>query len=1321
MKRILLFMLTILTLAFATTPLSAQNTLTVANGTNTNEYVPVYGYYADAYLRAQIVYPESMLVDMQNNAITEMTFYLNGSPSWTATFNVKIGISADSILSGFSSAQTITVYSGTLPIQNNEMTLSLETPFTYTGGHLLVEFSTITPGNYVSASYYGINSNCSSVQGYSYSSVSSVSASQRNFIPKTTFSYGTPALCSKPMNVTATNVTTTTATISWVGDSDAASYTVAYMPASESDWANALTVSAYDTTIDLSGLTPSTFYKARVQTACSDNTETNWSNVCNFATACEAITITTAWVEDFESYAGSGEQPFNCWATPVSTPGGGPFVYCNYGNAAHSGSNTCELKGNNNMLVLPEFTNDIHELRLSFWATAVTPSNGTLEIGVLPDMDDLTSFEVVATAGTPGPRNSSAGGNGNFMGPFYFSNVTATNGRIALRYSSSYGVSNSWNLDDFTVDMAPLCSEISNLQVSNVYGTNATLSWNSTVVGDVLEYNVYVHDNTTGADNVYTTSDTTYTIMGLNELTAYTVGVFTTCATATSDTVFTNFMTPCNSPVDYTVGSGTSETYYFPTYSCYDYSYTQQIIPAAQLGGDPVDFASLFFQCTSAVSGSRNWNIYAALLPNDTNLLAGWILPSATIPFQLIHSGPVTITSTGTDNWFEVALDTVLAYDGTSNLLLSFQDMTGSYDCSNYYRSHSDATTTNMSRYAYRDGTPYNYANPDEAGDVSNNVNNIRFIFCDQSTCIRPNTLAASNVTETSADISWVSAGAESSWELEYKAAGDTTWISEGTISATNHTLSNLTANTQYTVRVRALCGPNDMSMWSETVSFRTECGPIATIPYSENFEDASAIYSTSQDNYYLCWNRYASNQDHYVYVSGSSSYAHGGSHFLDFHHTTNCYNIAIMPAIDQSIAVSTLMVNFWACRTGATGLLEVGVMSDYADASTFEPVDTIDLSAANTYQYVEQYVKFENYQGTGQYVAFRVSNANSCGYYIDDVVLDFSPECSEINSLNVSEISGTSALITWTDGPFGTVDNYTLEYSLAGEEVWNPITVDTTSYLLGNLEPSTYYDIRVMVNCDGSISSDYVTTTFHTACLVGGDVTIGEGTSTNNYLPSYSFYKYSYSQQLFLASELGQPKDIESVTFDLATYSMTRTYKIYLMHTSASSISSWIDASNAQLVFDASQDLHAGLNTFQFSTPFAYNGTDNLLLIVLDNTGSYQSSPYNAWRSHPAFSNASRYIYQDGSSYSISSVPTSSGSSASSRNNVIFGAGCDTTTSCVSPHINIASVSQTSATIKRLCMDKCRHGDIHVGGYQRPYPEHHLCGTYAFRLRRRI
>ena len=546
-------------------------------------------------------------------------------------------------------------------------------------------------------------------------------------------------------------------------------------------------------------------------------------------------------------------------------------------------------------------------------------------------------------------------------------------------------------------------------------------------------------------------------------------------------------------------------------------------------------------------------------------------------------------------------------------------------------------------------------------------------------TCAHPTDLVVDAVTSETVDIHWTEAGNASTWYVEYGPDGFEP--GQGTVEIaydTFLTIYGLTPNTEYDVYVWADCG--GMESTSIDANFRTDCGPISQLPYFEDFE--TGIYSTSQDNYILCWNRSTSDPAHYVYTP-SGSHAHSSSHFLDFHYTPNCYVIAIAPELDQSFDVSQLMVNFWACQTnsyGTLGTLEVGVMTDKDADSTFVPVDTIDLSSMAAYAYAEQFVKFDNYTGNGKYIAFRVSNCTNCGYYIDDLTIDYAPDCSPVNDLTISDITGTSAIVSWQPGFFGTVDSYTLEYAEGGTENW--ITVDNiteTSYLLGGLNHSTYYDVRVMPTCADLSIGDWVMETFHTNCLVGGDFTIGDGTATNSYLPSYSYYGYSYTQQLFLASEIGSPRSIESVTFDMANYAVTRTYKIYLMHTSETNSDNWIDASNAQLVFDAPQQLQAGLNTFNFSQPFEYNGTDNLLLIVMDMTGSWTNG--NTWRTHTAPVTASRYVYQDGSAYSTTSTP-SGGTSTSARNNVIFGAACDTTTTCASPNINVTNITSDGATV---------------------------------------
>ena len=1253
--------------------------------------------------------------------------------------------------------------------------------------------------------------------------------------------------------------------------------------------------------------------------------------------------VTLPFTDDLEGYASS--QVPECY-NRISTSSY-PYIY-NYSSYAHSGSNCIYAymynTTDNYMMVLPKMfdmnTYPMESLMVNFWART-SNANNSVTVGVMSDPTDASTF-------TPIQTFTFAATNTYYEYTAYFGSAAAGKPYIAFKYNCG-SIYTYIYMDDITVDVAPTCSPVINLTFDNVYGTNASLHWQPNTVGETVEYVITVTD-ASGLTSTETTTETDYILAGLSEQTAYTVTVQPDCGGGDLGTaVSVNFTTPCLAPIEAVNNSYPTSTYstegnHFPMSNHYLNSFTEQIYLPGDFNNVSAEFSGMSFQYNDGQVITRTLDIYMAHTADNEFVQNVWATP--TDSYVHVYSGPVTFNNTGTNRWVDIAFDTNFYYNGSDNLLLIVNDITGSEVNNSNAKFYTMNTNANRSQCKYTHEASDNWSinNMPTSGTLHTQVNNIRLTACDVVSCIAPNTVAVGTTDASSAEISWYNPNASQNCEVEYKGSSDADWNSTGTISGTSYTLTGLDANTVYQVRVRALCGANNESNWSETVTFRTECEAIVTLPYVQNFDtdtygsgteayiycwdryttdpskpvqmyptsaahttpnairfydganvtniaimpkvdesislnqlqvdfwvrstsstapvilelgvmtdksdpttfeildtipapylpnneytlveyslanytgygqyiafraskgnggnnlrlddvtldyipvcqhpvdlvvdavtsdavtfhwseiggasawfveygpagftpgegtqeyaydttytisglnpntqydvyvwsDCGGMESTSinatfrtdcgpivelpffedfetgvyntgmynssgQQDYIVCWNRYASDPAHHFYIPTGTTYSHSGSHYLDAHWTSNCYNIAIAPALDQSFDVSQLMVHFWACRTGASGTLEVGVMDDPAADTTFFPIDTIDLSNMNTYVYDEKYVKFNNYTGTGKYVAFRVANASSCGYYIDDVTIDYAPACSPVSGLEISEISGTSAVVSWQPGYFGTVDSYTLEYSEGGQENW--VTVDNitaTTYLLGNLDFSTYYDVRVKTTCSDGTTGDWVMETFRTNCLVGGDVTVGDGTSTNSYLPSYSFYNYSYTQQLFLASEMGQPKSIESVTFDIATYSATRTYKIYLMHTSATSVSSWIDASSAQLVFDAPQQMQAGLNTFQFSTPFMYNGSDNLLLIVLDNTGSYQS-PYNYWRTHTAFSNASRYIYQDASAYSTSSVPASAGTGTSSRNNVIFGSPCDSTTTCVAPNLSISAITSDGATV---------------------------------------
>lgn len=77
-----------------------------------------------------------------------------------------------------------------------EITITFDTPYTYNGGNLLIGCDNTTDAGFTQINFNGQTVSGASISGYNSSSLDDASATQRNFIPKTTFDYipagGTP-------------------------------------------------------------------------------------------------------------------------------------------------------------------------------------------------------------------------------------------------------------------------------------------------------------------------------------------------------------------------------------------------------------------------------------------------------------------------------------------------------------------------------------------------------------------------------------------------------------------------------------------------------------------------------------------------------------------------------------------------------------------------------------------------------------------------------------------------------------------------------------------------------------------------------------------------------------------------------------------------------------------------------------------------------------------------------------------------------------------------------------------------------------------------
>ena len=118
-------------------------------------------------------------------------------------------------------------------------------------------------------------------------------------------------------------------------------------------------------------------------------------------------------------------------------------------------------------------------------------------------------------------------------------------------------------------------------------------------------------------------------------------------------------------------------------------------------------------------------------------------------------------------------------------------------------------------------------------------------------------------------------------------------------------------------------------------------------------------------------------------------------------------HSLVAMPELDESVDMSRLHLSMYVRQPQTYYHLQVGVLTDLTDDSTFEPLVDIDNESTDMEQFE---LDFSSYQGEGRYIAFKNVGGSSrnpyCTQYLDDIVLTYNaaPEACGISSLAYDE-----------------------------------------------------------------------------------------------------------------------------------------------------------------------------------------------------------------------------------------------------------------------------------------------------------------------------
>ncbi len=314
--------------------------------------------------------------------------------------------------------------------------------------------------------------------------------------------------CPTPSSLTASNLATTSATLSWNGIATAQSYVLEFREGTEGLWT---TVPTSDTSAALTDLAPATLYEARVQSICSASSESNFSATITFRTrptndlCADAITVTCGT---------SGLAGTNFGATGTGAPTG----FC--GTTPGSFGVWYTFVGTGDSVTVNTFG---------------SPNNFDSKLNVYSG----SCGALVCMGG-----NDDTGG---LQSQVRFVSVSGTTYFI---YVTGIGTARG----DFVLNLVctppSTCLAPSGLTATNVTFNGATLNWTASATAE--SYVVEFRPGTSGAWTMDTTTATTRTLSGLASGTLHQARVRALCAD-TTESIFSNtvsFTTPFPVPAN---------------------------------------------------------------------------------------------------------------------------------------------------------------------------------------------------------------------------------------------------------------------------------------------------------------------------------------------------------------------------------------------------------------------------------------------------------------------------------------------------------------------------------------------------------------------------------------------------------------------------------------------------------------------------------------------------------------------------------------------------------------------------------------------------
>ena len=894
----------------------------------------------------------------------------------------------------------------------------------------------------------------------------------------------------------------------------------------------------------LTGLEFATSYAIKMRTNCGNGNYSDWTNVINFATDfCERENMCNI---SFDLTNSSG--------------------YLWLGNAI-------EVVDAQTGFLLGTVTND-SQVSDDIFYTPIT----THEVVLVPAGREINFRWVLGDS------------------PNYCSwTVYDVNGDEIFSGAGNYNMNTGTILYTYTVDCTSNPYKMpTELTCTKVTGTTATLNW--TEKGSATAWQICLNDD---ENNLINVSAIPYTLNGLTPEKIYKAKVRAYGSDGQSR--WTNNISFLPSAKRH-IGSSSGTEYNLPTATYNSFSLTEQIYTAAELGSAGIFTSIDFYNVANACT--RNLDIYMAYTDkNSFDGSYGWV---SVTEADKVFSGNVTFVKGA---WTTIELDHLFSYDGQQNVVIAVDDNTGSSLGSNgtspaQFSVFSISTCMSLGSH----GNNFDITKLSEQyGSTYYRKNEIRLGVAEEGEVLRPGFLTCTEVTGSTATLSWTENGTATAWQLCLND-NENDLID---VTTNPYILTDLSPDVVYTAKVRAVSG-NKFSEWSRNVSFEpTSKRRIGTGSGTNNFLPTftKSSYSLSEQIYTAAEMGSAGIISSIDFFSTSSPCTRNLDIYM-VHTDKNCFEDK-----DDWIRVTADDKVFSGDVTFSKNIWTTIDFDEFFNYNGEKNVMIVIDDNTGSYD--------NNSNPPNDFYVFDVNECQSTYYYYGNVD-PTNPNCygnpqKRKNQIRLGYATGSSVPrpkdLVCKDFTFNTA---TLSWTESGEatswqiclnnDEYNLIDADTNTFTIASLAPGTY-TAKVRAVSGNEVSDWSKSVSFGPL----GKIRIGTGTYTQYNMPSMTSSPYSLTEQIYTSEEIGDAGAgagvITSIDFYNTAPEQTRNLDIYLVHTDKSCFnhpSEFVGVNEADLVFSGNVTfLQDDWTVINFDKDFSYDGKSNVAIVVDDNTGS--------------------------------------------------------------------------------------------------------------------